>query len=126
MDKHLKPYERAGRVIKLMAWVQLVIFVVFFAGGLLPGILKYAEYGAGKADTLIVVSALIFLASVFQLEVGQAVKDHKRWGRMAGIIYGIFLLFFSPVGTLLGGCILWRLLMGWKKKPVHEVAPDDA
>ena len=46
--------------------------------------------------------------------LGNAVKAHKNWARVIGIIYGILILFGFPLGTFIGAFILSYLIKGWE------------
>jgi hypothetical protein len=45
--------------------------------------------------------------------VGNAVMRHEPWARVVGIIYGAIALLGFPLGTLVGGYVLWQLVFKW-------------
>ncbi len=113
-------YEKAGRLIRLLAWIEIIASVAIVAAIVLPSI-------AGSTREAIPVEMYIlflFLAllAFFLLTLGKAVKEHKPWGRVVGIIYGILLLTGFPLGTVLGVYILWCLIKGWDDQPVKQAA----
>jgi len=64
---------------------------------------------------LAIVLALVFVVfSIVWLVIGQAIKKHKEWSRITGIIINMPLLIGFPVGTLIGGYIIWCLVKGWR------------
>ena len=115
MADELKPYVKAGRMIRLFAWIILVAEVGIILALAIPVI-------AGRGQFTIKLILLILFSvgsAVFQLILGQAIKEHRQWGRTVGIIFGVLWLFGFPIGTLLGGYILWCLIKGWDE-PVAE------
>src|ERR1041384_994572 len=50
---------------------------------------------------------------VLYLVIGKAVKEHKPWGRVAGIVLGVLLLSGIPIGTIIGAYLLWCLIGKW-------------
>jgi predicted exporter len=115
----MKPYEKAGRVIRLFAWIQVVAIVGIGAAIAIPMMVSGRAASAPPpwAGLLIILVVIVGL-TVFQLIMGTAVKEHKDWGRIVGIIYGILTLFGFPIGTLVGAYILWCLLKGWEEQPI--------
>ncbi|MGD8380192.1 MAG: hypothetical protein PVJ40_03370 [Gammaproteobacteria bacterium] len=108
MNRKLLPYEKAGRVFRLLGWIQVGLFLLIFFGFLLSVLAHDA--GATK-DAWIM---LVFLVSpVFYLTLGRAIMDHKPWGKTVGIILGVIMLFGFPIGTLIGGYVLLSLMNGW-------------
>lgn len=114
MSATLKPYEKAGRLFRLLGWLQLIAGGCLGLAILIPAMAQ-GKGQSGMAGPVAVGAALIFmlLASVFMLYLGAAVKRHENWGRTAGIVLAIIQLFGFPIGTILGGYILWCLIKGW-------------
>lgn len=112
MSDQLMPYEKAGRAIRLLAWLQVVAFIGIVAAIAIP---VYAQHTAIDPRGFL---ALLFIAfPVFYLVVGKAIKEHKEWGRNAGIIIGTLMLVGFPIGTIIGAYILWCLIKGWDQMP---------
>ena len=63
-----------------------------------------------KLIPLLSLAVVVIAMSILQLKVGEAIKEHKDWGRTAGIILGAIQLFGFPVGTIIGAYILWCLI----------------
>jgi membrane protein YdbS with pleckstrin-like domain len=113
MAKKLKLYEKAGRVIRLMAWISGISVLAIAAAVIIPLIVKPQPAGVGPIAVVVIVLALIVLFVFFQLALGTAIKQHKEWGRNVGIAYGVLLLFGFPIGTIVGAYILYCLIKGW-------------
>jgi membrane protein YdbS with pleckstrin-like domain len=113
MAKKLKLYEKAGRVIRLMAWISGVSVLAIAAATLIPLFAKQPQAGAGPIVVVVIVLALIALFVYFQLALGSAIKRHEEWGRKVGIGYGVLLLFGFPIGTIVGAYCLYCLIKGW-------------
>ncbi|MBI3566437.1 MAG: hypothetical protein HY079_14685 [Elusimicrobia bacterium] len=111
MDE-LTPYQKAGRLIRLIAWLQVVAFVGIVAAIAIP------MFATGRTPPPTSLLALLFLLLPFlYFKIGTAVKEHQDWGRIGGVIVGFLMLFGFPIGTLLGGYILWCLIKGWDASP---------
>ena len=113
MAKKLKLYEKAGRVIRLMAWISGISVLAIAAAVIIPLVAKPQPAEAGPIAVVVIVLALIVLFVFFQLALGTAIKQHKEWGRNVGIAYGVLLLFGFPIGTIVGAYILYCLIKGW-------------
>ncbi|MCJ7664374.1 MAG: hypothetical protein MUO24_09050 [Desulfobacterales bacterium] len=113
MAKKLKLYEKAGRVIRLMAWISGISVLAIAAAVIIPLVAKPQQTEAGSIAVVVVVLALIVLFVFFQLALGTAIKQHKAWGRNVGIGYGVILLFGFPIGTIVGAYCLYCLIKGW-------------
>lgn len=105
----LQPYVKAGRVIRLMAMLGLVGFVGVGAAVLMPAMSVGQSAPVGLFLVLAVMLALV-LGLFF---VGSAVMRHESWARVLGIIYGVVSLIGFPIGTVVGGYVLWQLIFGW-------------
>ena len=107
----LKGYEKAGRLIRFFAWFGFALAVLAAVA------VAFSIMATGKDGPELVVGMFIFLLvcalSWFQLILGQAVKDHKAWARTVGIILGVLQMFGFPLGTLIGGYIVYHLWKGW-------------
>jgi hypothetical protein len=105
----LAPYEKAGRVIRLMGWLSILAWVGIFAAVLVP------VYATGRAmprefAAMGVVAGLISTA-IFM--IARAVFQRKTWGRVAGVVYAVFNLPVFPIGTVVGIYLLWILPFKW-------------
>ena len=113
MAKKLRLYEKAGRVIRLLAWVSGISALAIAAAVIIPLVAKPEPAEAGPIAVVVIVLALIVLFVFFQLALGAAIKQHKAWGRNVGIGYGVILLLGFPIGTLVGAYCLNCLIKGW-------------
>ncbi|MCJ7545233.1 MAG: hypothetical protein MUP30_00170 [Deltaproteobacteria bacterium] len=112
MAKKLKLYEKAGRVIRLMAWISGIFVLAIAAATLIPLFANRQQAEAGPI-VVVIVLALTALFVFFQLALGAAIKRHEAWGRNVGIGYGVILLFGFPIGTIVGAYCLYCLIKGW-------------
>ena len=113
MAKKLKPYEKAGRIIRLLAWISGISVLAVAAAVIIPLIADKQQAETGSIAVVVIMLALIVLFVFFQLALGAAIKQHKAWGRNVGIAYGVLLLFGFPIGTIVGAYCLYCLLKGW-------------
>jgi hypothetical protein len=42
-----------------------------------------------------------------------AIMRHAGHGRIIGIVLGLLMLCWMPIGTIIGACALWYLIKGW-------------
>ncbi len=118
MGAQLMPYEKAGRVIRLLAWLQVVAFIGIVAAVAIP---FFAQH---KSIDPRVFLALLFIAfPALYLAIGKAIKEHKEWGRNGGIIIGALMLVGFPIGTIIGAYLLWCLIKGWEQTGACGSAP---
>src|SRR4051794_10976359 len=112
MADMLKPYEKAGRVIRLFAWITLTMMSIASIGILLS-VIGAHDKAPSELPVVLFIIVLLLSVQIFSLFVGKAIKEHKDWGRTAGIVYGILYLIGFPIGTIIGAYLLWCLIKGW-------------
>ena len=115
MSDQLKSYEKAGRLIRLFAWLSLIAIVGIAAAVFIPILTGGINTKDSSVSGGIVALAITSLLVYFQFALGTAIKEHKEWGRTVGIIYGILSLFGFPIGTIAGGYVLYCLFKGWNE-----------
>jgi membrane protein YdbS with pleckstrin-like domain len=113
MAGKLKPDEKAGRAIRLLAWISGIGVLAIAAATLIPLLAHARSVETRSIVVVVIVLALIVLFVFFQLALGAAIKQHKAWGRNVGIGYGVIILFGFPIGTIAGVYILYCLIKGW-------------
>jgi len=94
------PHDVQGRfgVIKVIAWIYLVLGVVLASLGLLH--VRVAGQQLGPLSAILPV----LLASG---AIGTLLR--RQWGRYLSAFLSVILLFAVPIGTLLGGFMLYHL-----------------
>ncbi len=107
----LLPYQKAGRVIRLMGWLGVVGTVGVGAAVLIPSL----SAGGHIPIEFAIVLGLLLATTASLFIIGAAVMRRATWGRYAGIVYGIISLPGVPIGTLVGGYLLWQLTIGWNE-----------
>jgi hypothetical protein len=105
----LLPHEKAGRVIRLMAWLGALGTVGIGAALILPTLSMHDA----MPFQLIALIGVCAASTVGLFFVAHAVLQHKPWGRVAGIVYGTISLLGVPIGTIIGLYVLWHLVFGW-------------
>lgn len=103
-------YHKAGRLIRLLGWLALVPVAFIVALGI-PSMLS-GDPGATPWATGFVVLLFVGVAFAY-LKIGSAVKQHREWARIAGLIVGGVSLFGFPIGTAIGVFVLYYLGVGW-------------
>jgi len=112
MSKQLTGYEKVGRLFRLLGWVSLI-------AGIFSGFLLFTQEEF-KSDEMIGFVLLFFAVPVLYLPLGKAIKEHRRWGRIVGNIFGVLALFGIPIGTIFGICILMVLNQSWDEQPPDQ------
>lgn len=111
----LLPYERAGKAFQILAWIA-VLGIIFLAGGQLNAVKPASFEAMALFALLVVMTAGMFYASA-------AIMRHAKPGRVLGIVLAVPLLFWLPIGTVVGAYILWNLIKGWgDDDPASEYA----
>ena len=114
MATKLSNLHKAGRLLKLFGWLAMIAIVGISSSILIPIIHD------GKIDEEVYIAIpLIVLAvsiSVFYLFIGNAVKKDKIWAKVTGIVLAGVSLFSFPIGTIIGGFILYYLYRGWNEQ----------
>jgi len=93
-----------------MAWLGTLGTVGIGAAVLLPAM---STQGTLPFELI----ALLGVCAAFTIGlffVAHAVLQHKTWGRVAGIVYGVISLLGVPIGTIVGLYVLWHLVFGWE------------
>lgn len=105
---------KAGRLVRLLGWLQIIAAVIFAA------VLLRAT-NAEEPMLLVGFVPLLTVSGVAHLYLGTALKEHKNWARIVGIILGISgLLGANPLGAFL----LWWLLKQWDDGEQSPVEPS--
>lgn len=112
------PHEDAARVIRLLAWIQLVFTVAL---GVAIGIPMFSQGGGIPVDVVfLVVFMLMISAFLFYLCIG--LNERKEWAKTGAVIYSFLLLFAFPIGTILGVYLLRKLKGDY---PIERSPEDD-
>lgn len=114
-DGRLMPYQKAGRVIRLMALLGLTGVLAVGAAIVLPALADRQMPPSGFVLVIVLLLALVTGLSF----LGKAVIGHKPWARVPGIIFGVISLAGFPIGTLVGVYVVWQLIFGWKEDDTY-------
>lgn len=104
--------EKAGRLLKLLGWINLVI-----ALGIVV-VLAVPTLSSGESEELFILALLAILAAVIPLlyvSTGNAVKRGRKWGKVAGAVIAMISVLSFPLGTIFGALILFYLHKGWSE-----------
>ena len=105
----LTAYEKAGRVFRLLGWIQIGVLA------LIP-ILLLAEGKLLPASSVLLFPAVLHQALLLP-KFGKAIKEQKERSPTCGITMRIVMLFALPIGSSTAPYILWRLIEGRDQKP---------
>ena len=108
----IEPRQQAGRLLRLLGWLHLA------AGSAFVLILSSAASSARKPPDflpgLILVIIFAFIAMpVVVLWIGAAIKRGEEWARPVGMVLASLMLLSIPIGTLVGGYVLYALATRW-------------
>lgn len=111
MNGSLTSTVRAGRLIQMFGWVNLLFALAIGA--------MVAILGAAASEITVEWDAFVFvwagLVSLVYFLVGAAIKHHRTWAKIAGAALAVYCLLSVPIGTLIGVCVLVYLVRGWKE-----------
>jgi len=102
--------EKAGRFLRLMGWINLVLFTGIIAAVAIPVL---ADGQPGELASLLLLTIVAVAIIVLYLSAGSAIKRGKRWGKVTGAAVATVSLINVPVGTVCGALTLFYLKKGW-------------
>lgn len=118
MNESFTSTVKAGRLIQMFGWVNL-----FFAATIAAMI---ALLGTTDPDLTVEWNVLVFmwagLVSLAYFLVGESVKQHRAWAKIAGAALAVYCLLSVPIGTLIGVFVLVYLVRGWKEATPASIA----
>lgn len=107
------PYTvKAGRLLSLFAWLNLVLGLALFAFAALP----LLALGIHPVFIALAVGALIGIL-VLVLVINAGLKRHRPWARVGGVIVSVLALSQFPHGTIIGAMSLFCIYKGWHERP---------
>jgi len=98
-------YEKAALLIKVEAWIMTAGLVIILLGSMSK------DKAITSADITVFALCCAIGAGLHLLSWG--IGRHLKWARVTGMLYGVLSLLAFPIGTLLGGFIVWHLAKGW-------------
>ena len=108
-------YVKAARLIRFVSWVQVCLITSIILAVLMPVFHRQHDQSGPFPVVIFVCGHLAILSLiVFQFKLSTAIKQHKQWGKTAGIVLGVLWLFGIPIGTVLGSFVLYYLISGWE------------
>ena len=72
------------------------------------------------AIVMVTIGAIFFVLAVANLIVGWGLWRQREWARMGAIALSVIRLINIPIGTVIGGVIIWYLMQDHVKE---EFAP---
>lgn len=105
--------EKAGRLLRLMGWIILVVLIGVTIAVMIPFIVDNSQFEFGYGIIFIFIAVLII--PILYLRVGTAIKQNKKWAKITGVVIGFFSLINAPIGTLFGIALLYYLKKGWNE-----------
>lgn len=110
--------RKAGRFFILLGWLSLVVTVLVSVATILPMTGDGAERISPEEIAILAsIAGVLLLVSTLYLWIGSALKNHRRWARVAGAALALISLAHLPVGTLLAFVVLYYLHKGWYEAP---------
>lgn len=79
---------------------------------IITGIVGFVEDPEALIATGIlgVIGTIIMALSIVYLSTGYGLWTQRQWARTAAMALGVVSLFGVPIGTIIGGLILWYLM----------------
>ena len=118
MNSNMQPYEKAGYLYFLVGWfgiISIISTIVSLGLAILvfPEIKDQSWFSPRFVPIFAVLMAFFLADSLFDFVLAKALRLHKNWARIIGIVKAALGLIVFPVGTIIGGFILNWLLNGW-------------
>ncbi len=88
-------YNKAARLHRIVAMLYIPIAGVLF-------------YGAFKSGSWAAPIVVLFLIGI-HFSCSGGLKNNKKWAKVISAIIGVLLLFGFPIGTIVGGGLLFYL-----------------
>jgi hypothetical protein len=103
-------YAAVGRVIQFLGVLGII---AIFGVALFTWV--HVRFNLQASTPVIQFAPLLLLTiiPVLLISLGRAVRAHKSWARVVAMIFGAVNLILFPIGTLVGGYILWCLAKNW-------------
>jgi hypothetical protein len=102
---------KAGRMLRLLGWINLSFTAVIGAAILIPTLAHDAPISASTAAIL----AAALVVAIGYLVVGGALKSGKAWAKPVGVILTLLGLLNVPIGTVIGVIALIYLAKCWNE-----------
>ena len=103
------PYRHAAMIFKILGWVAAVVSVF-------TTFVIFGEMESGKQTVGAFIGMVFFLGattgSLFAIHAG--LERQKNWARIWAILYSITFLFGFPIGTAIGGYVIWCMTAAWE------------
>lgn len=103
-------YMEAARIFRLMSLLALV-------GLLMVGLTIAGDLARGEplhGPSLLFAGAMAALPALLHFVIVPGIARHEQRARIGGIVVATLLLLVLPIGTLVGGYLLWCLTSGWR------------
>ena len=109
MANDLSPRQKAARIFRLLAWLQIILCVLLVVAIVIPAV------ASGRNPVGPIAIGLVFLVIPWLYRKLAAGIDAKaEWARTVGIAVSALMLLGVPIGTLIGGYLLYCLISGWE------------
>lgn len=102
-------------ILQVIAWFALATYAVLHLSGYWAFVIFQATSGEATAINVVCVlvpAALLFLA--------RGIRRKDGWARTSGLLLGFVMLAGFPVGTLVGGYVLFQLVLRWDELPTQS------
>jgi MFS family permease len=100
------PHERVGLTLQVFGAFGFLLFAAISVA------IAYSERNErDTADSVLPAMVCLAIGPLLIVYLGAAIKRHRA--RAAGIVVGLFMSLAFPVGTIVGGYIIWNLVKNW-------------
>jgi hypothetical protein len=113
--------EKAGRLLRLMGWISLLVVIGIIAAVAIPALSEGS--GSEGLSGLIFLAILALAIPILYLKTASAIKQGKKWGKVTGAVIATISLLNLPIGTIFGAAILFYLKKGWGEVKVGNYPP---
>jgi len=108
MAEELSPRRKAARIFRLLSWLQIILCILILVAILIPTISE----GRNPVGPLAIGMVFLIIPWLYR-KLAAGIDAKREWARTVGIIVGVLMLAGVPIGTLIGGYLLYLLIGGW-------------
>jgi len=118
MKSEMPAHVKVGRLIRLFGWLTLILGFFLIVALIVPA--ATGQNGNQSMAAMLIPVFIIGGLGWLELYVGNAIKQHIEWARVAGIVLGALSLPGIPIGTIIGIYIIYTLSRKWDEKSTDE------
>lgn len=102
------PYRYAATIFRVLGWILV-------ACGVISILVVMTEKDANDRHNIFALLIFLAVTAASQFALYAGLERQKNWARICAILCSVAFLFLFPIGTVIGGYIIWSLTAGWER-----------